>query len=179
MKNIATAIFAIITCFTMNAHSQETKNFQSINEVHIKFKKAFESLDDKLFAGIHSERLIRIPNGKKIIDYSSYVEQQRAVFEEAVKNNSSISIDLRFIERLNNDSIASEKGIYKYILNKNRPGEKIYYGKFHVIMIKEGSDWKILMDYDSSEGSTISENDFNKAMDMHDIDNFIKNKGPK
>ncbi len=35
-----------------------------------------------------------------------------------------------------------------------------YFGRFHVVLRKENSIWKILVDTDSSENGTISEKDF-------------------
>ena len=177
MINMLKKVIAIIVIFTGIGHlasSQDIKNLQAINEVHQKFKEAFDSLDYELFASIHSEKLIRIPGGKKIIDYDTYVNKQKSNFEKAKSENSPRTIYLRFFERVNNDSVASERGIYKFVRNENQHNEKISYGKFHVLLIKEEGDWKILMDYDSSEGKIINEEDFNKAYDMNDFEKFIK-----
>jgi hypothetical protein len=49
--------------------------------------------------------------------------------------------------------------------------EKVYFGKFHVILIKEEGVWKILVDYDSSEKNSINEDTYKKA---YAIDDFKK-----
>jgi hypothetical protein len=90
------------------------------------------------------------------------------------KNEGTINISLRFLERINNNLIASEKGIYKLIINQNRENEKVIYGKFHVILIKEDKVWKILMDYDSNENNTIGEEDFYKARGINDFKKHLE-----
>jgi hypothetical protein len=95
------------------------------------------------------------------------------IFEETKKSNGSLNISLRFFERLNNDSIASERGIYKFTINKNREDERVFYAKFQVVLIKEDNIWKILMDYDSDENKTIGKEDFNKAYEMNNFEKFL------
>ena len=88
-------------------------------------------------AEIHSEDLIRISGGKRISDYETYINNYKRRFEDKKKKGETNEISLRFFERINNDSIASERGIYKLVRNKNRLDEKTYYGQFHVIFKKE------------------------------------------
>ena len=173
MSKKVVLVVVVLMSIMIKSYAQKIETFKEINEIHQKFKKSFDSLDYELFAEIHSERLIRIPGGKKIIDYKSYIEKQKERFENAKAENSTRTIYLRFVERINNDSVASERGIYKYIKNENLPNEKISYGNFHVIMVKENGSWKILMDYDSSEGKKVDEKDFIQAIDMNDFAKFM------
>jgi hypothetical protein len=156
--------------------AQSIKNLQDINnDVHHKFYQAFDSLDLSLMESIHSKKLIRIPADRNtILNYKEYMDEYKRSFEDVKKNNVSLNISLIFFERLNNDSVASERGIYKFTINKSKKDEQVYYGKFHVILIKEDNTWKILMDYDSNENNTIGEDDFNKAYGMNEFDNFLK-----
>lgn len=156
------------------SYSQDLENFHDINDIWFKFCQSFDLLDYQLMAEIHSKSLIRIPNGKQIVGYASYIKQGVTDFEQAKIKNSTRSISLRFYERVNNDSIASEKGVYKFVIDKNRSSEKTFYGKFHVLLIKEKGEWKILMDYDSDEGKKVGEEDFKNAYEIADFDKFIK-----
>ena len=113
--------------------SQSRENLEAINEVCYKFYLAFETLDYKPMAEIHSKRLIRISGGKRITDYETYIGDYKKRFENAKKENIINKISLRFFERINNDSTASERGIYKLVRNKNQPDEQSYYGQFHVM----------------------------------------------
>ena len=159
--------------FTNHVNDQTTNNLKEINQVWYKFYEAFDSLDYELMAEIHSEDLIRISGGKRISDYETYINNYKRRFEDKKKKGETNEISLRFFERINNDSIASERGIYKLVRNKNRLDEKTYYGQFHVIFKKENGTWKIFMDYDSNEKNTIGEEAYLKAHGIEEIDKFV------
>lgn len=165
LKSIISA-FVFCLVFTITGYSQSSQNLKDINKVWAKFYQAFETLDYEPMAEIHSKKLIRISGGKRISDYNTYINNYKRRFKQ---NNSTNKIALRFIERINNDSTASERGIYKLTVNEGKEEEQSYYGKFHVIFTKENGEWKILMDYDSTEGDTIGEYHFLKA---YAIDNL-------
>ena len=172
MKKIKILVY--ITFFVGLANPTEAQNIKNLkdinNDVHYKFCQSFDSLDYKLMESIHSKKLIRVPaDRKRILNYEEYMEENKRSFEHAKENNNTLNIDLRLFERLNNDSVASERGIYKFTVNKSQEDEQVYYGKFHVILIKEDNTWKILMDYDSNENNTIGEEDFNKAYEINDL----------
>ena len=124
-------------------------------------------------AKIHSKKLIRISGGKKIVDYETYINNYKTRFKNAKNDNTTAGISLRFFERINNDSIASERGIYKFINNKDEHNEQISYGQFHVIFVKENGEWKILMDYDSNNEGNIGEKDYNQAYHINEYNKFI------
>jgi hypothetical protein len=157
------------------SHSQSKANLQQINSTWLKFYKAFATLDYTLMADIHSENLVRISGGKRILDYETYITNYKKSFERDKATGQTSEISLRFFERLNNDNTASERGIYKLIRNKGTDKEKAYYGQFHVLLKKIDGFWKITMDYDSSEGGTIGEDDYNKAFAIDDFEKFISN----
>lgn len=154
--------------------AQDAKHFQEINKMYLSFQEAFDSLNIDLFAEIHSRELIRVPGGRRIENYKTYIEKQRVSFEKAKEEHRTRSIDFRFIERVHNDSIASERGIYKFVSNKNSPDERMSFGKFHVLLMKEDGAWKITVDYDSSEGGTIDAEDYKMAAEMNDFERFLK-----
>lgn len=160
--------------FMGQMHSQTSNDLKEINAVWSKFYQAFETLDYSLMAEIHSKALVRISGGQRISDYDTYINRYKTQFVKAKENGITNNISLRFFERINNDSIASERGIYQLIRNKDQDSEQTYYGQFHVLFKKENGEWKILMDYDSTEDNTIGEDDFNKAHAITDFESFIK-----
>lgn len=164
--------FLLLVTMTNMSFSQKKENLEEINKVWNKFHSAFKKLDYKLMTEIHSKKLIRISNGKRISDYNNYINGYKIRFKKTKKNNTKNRIILRFFERINNDSIASERGIYKLIRINNKK-EQTYYGQFHVLFIKENNNWKILMDYDSNETNSINEKDFIKAYKINELDKFI------
>jgi hypothetical protein len=167
---------SILFCiaFSINSHSQSETNLKDINKVWAQFYLAFETLDYEPMAEIHSKKLIRISGGQRILDYTTYINNYKSRFKSSHQNNDTNTIALRFLERINNDSTASERGIYKLTINKDLKNEKNYFGKFHVLFVKENNNWKILMDYDSTEGNTIGETNFLKAQEIDNLEPFVK-----
>ncbi len=154
---------------TLTSYSQDVNNFEDINAMWSKFSQAFDALDYQSIAEIHTKELIRIPGGKQLLHYDNYMMTYKIDFEQAKKTNATRAISFRFFERIHNDSIASEKGIYKVVMD-----DQTYYGKFHVLLKKENGDWKIFMDYDSNEGGTVGEKDFTAAVAITDVSTFVK-----
>ena len=166
-------VFFLIA-FTNQSNSQSLNNLQEINKVWEKFYEAFDSLDYKPMAEIHSKQVMRI-TGNKIRDYKTYINNYKAMYKEAKENGVSYTISLRFFERINNDSVASERGVYKLTRKVKGKNEQFYYGQFHVLFKKENGVWKILMDYDSNEENSIGEKEYAKAFGINEIDKFIQN----
>jgi len=164
----------ILMVFPHKSNSQSVTNLEEINKVWYTFYQAFDSLDYKHMVTIHSKNLIRISGGKNIINYETYINNYKSRFHNARKKKQTSEISLRFFERINNDSIASERGIYKLIRNKNQDNEQTYYGEFHVILKKENGGWKISMDYDSDKGNSITEKQYLQAHGITDYHKFIK-----
>ena len=161
-------IFCVVFGITLNAkNSEELQNINS--QIWSNFTKAFETLDYELFDSLHSENLVRVGGDYKTIrDKKSYIESYQNRWANSSKTQK---ISFRFLERICKNSKASERGIYKLTVNPNTELEKVYFGKFHVILIKEEGVWKILVDYDSSEKNSINEDTYKKA---YAIDDFKK-----
>ena len=107
MKKTIALIILFSIAFTNQGISQSLNNLKEINKVWEKFYQAFDSLDHKPMAEIHSKKLMRI-TGNTIRDYKTYIDGYNATFKNARKIGMSNTISLRFFERINNDSIASE-----------------------------------------------------------------------
>ncbi|WP_298904742.1 nuclear transport factor 2 family protein [uncultured Psychroserpens sp.] len=167
-------IIVLFLAFSTQAKAQSIENLKEINLVWDKFYKAFSTLNYKLMADIHSKKLVRISGGKNIIDYETYINNYKTGFKRDANNNTTSNISLRFFERINTKSTASERGVYQLVRNKGKANEQKYYGQFHVIFAKENGEWKITMDYDSSEFDTIDKEDFDKAYAIDDFEKFIK-----
>lgn len=171
MKRLVGVLCIYFFVFTSNAQTKE--DLIEINKTWEKFYNAFEYLDYSLMAEIHSKDLIRISGGQSIVDYESYINNYKRRFQQNKDAGISYNISLRFFERINNKTTASERGVYQLIVNKGKPEEQKYYGQFHVILKKVNDKWYITMDYDSSEGNTIDEEDYLRAHAIEDISAFL------
>lgn len=172
MKRIVQIVFVV--CFVSSSYAQSKENLKEINQTWEKFYKAFETLDYNLMAEIHSEDLIRVSGGRRIIDYNTDISNYKASYKRDKDAGQTNHISLRFFERINNATTASERGIYKLVRNKGTEKEQAYYGQFHVLFKKKDGTWMITMDYDSSEGGTVGEEQYEKASAIDDFDKFIK-----
>lgn len=171
MKTFIVTLFFCTT--TIFCFSQTKANLEDINTTWEKFYKAFETLDYTLMAEIHSRDLVRVSGGKRILDYDTYINNYEIGFERDKAEGQTSSISLRFFERINNGSTASERGVYKLVRNKGTDNEQSFYGQFHVLMKKIDGAWKITMDYDSSEGGTIGEEQYQKTFAIDDFEKFL------
>ena len=77
-----TFVILITVHLFQTAAAQHENHLKEINMVWEKFCQSFDSLDHDLFASIHAEDLIRIPNGKRVIDFEKYMERQKKNFEK-------------------------------------------------------------------------------------------------
>ncbi|HMC01260.1 MAG TPA: DUF4440 domain-containing protein [Flavobacteriaceae bacterium] len=159
----------MILCFCVSAQSND--NLKDINQqVWNNFTKAFETLDYELFENLHSEDFLRIGgDSKNIRDKENYISGYKQRWQNTLIDQT---ISFRFLERICNDSIASERGIYKLTKDPNTDNEKSYFGKFHVVLKKVDLVWKIMIDYDSSENNTINETSYNSAFALDDYDKY-------
>ncbi len=173
MKTFIITLFFCTT--TLFSFSQTKTNLEDINTTWAKFYKAFKTLNYTLMAEIHSKDLVRVSGEKRILDYDTYITNYKAGFKRDKAAGQTSTISLRFFERINNDTNASERGIYKLVRNKGTDKEQAYYGQFHVLLKKSDGTWKITMDYDSSEGGTIGEDQYQKAFAIDDFEKFTSN----
>jgi len=157
--------------FVNSLFSQDHKNLSEINiQIWQPFTQAFETNNYQLFASIHSKDLVRVSgDGKSIKTYTEYIKGYKKRWENTEREQT---ISFRFLERINTDNYASERGIYRLTVNINSAEEKSYYGKFHVTLKKEDGKWKLIMDYDSSELKTIDKTSYKEAFAIDDFEKY-------
>ncbi len=167
MKNLVLSLAILISLLGYGQGSEK-----EINEhVWKPFTKAIMNHDVTMFISVHSKDLVRAErDGKRVLNYEEYkteMEQGWPKWKESnKKNNIQYTFDLRFLERISNETQAFEVGYFKNE-SVNASGEKrIGYGQFQVALRKENGIWKILVDSDSNNGRTITEEMFNAAKAM-------------
>jgi hypothetical protein len=171
MKTISTITCILLLLVCQPAVTQNTDYLKAINsDLWANFTKAFETLNYQLFSDLHSEHLVRVSGDSKSIKAKTeYIEGYRTRWKN---KNINQTISFRFLERITDSIKASERGIYKLTINPNSANEKSYYGKFHVILIKENNRWNILVDYDSSEDNSINDKSYQDAYEITDFESF-------
>lgn len=166
LKFICALLFVFQSVFSQNIIELTEINTQ----IWEPFSVAFETSNFELFGSLHSDDLIRIgADGKRILKKDLYIQGYKNKWSNKKQNRT---ISFRFLERIVNDKLGSERGIYKLTINSQTEQEQSYYGKFHVILRKEDSVWKILVDYDSSEGNTINSDSYENAFAINDFSRY-------
>ena len=150
-----TLLLVSTLAFTQNNTSQKAIN----DQVWKPFIQNFNTGNTDGFMSVHSKDLVRVPrDAKTLSDFGQYKKQI-----ESSGKSSKRTIELRFIERIANDTKASEVGVYKTTFVTPQGETKTFYGKFLVILRKENGTWKILVDTDTSEGGAVNEETFLSA----------------
>lgn len=172
MKRLTTYIVYLLVLLSTDAISQNINDLKDINsQIWSNFTKSFENLDYQLFESLHSNDLIRVNGGdyKSIRNKEAYLEDYKNRWENASLKQT---ITFRFLERISKNGMASERGVYKFTINPGSETQKLYYGKFHVILRKKEGLWKILIDYDFSENESINETEilYKEAFAQNDFD---------
>jgi hypothetical protein len=138
-------------------------------DIWLPFIKAYGEGNPDGYIALHSKSFVR-PMGdiKRIDTYEQWSNGTRAMFKSFADRGSKTSIQFRFLERFANAESASERGIYEFTSINAKGETRKTYGKFHVISRKEDGKWKILVDYDSTEGRSIDEAAFKAAYAQDD-----------
>jgi ketosteroid isomerase-like protein len=156
-----------MTIAVVSAFAQ-TDQQQIDDQVWKPFTKAITERDPEAFMAVHSKDVIRVVrDGKEVKNYESYkkgmVENWPKYRTYVKENNLKVDFELRFLERHSNGNEAFEVGYYKSETIKPNGEKRTSYGQFHVALRKENGVWKILVDSDSSNGGTITEEMFAAA----------------
>jgi hypothetical protein len=129
------------------------------------------SQDIEGFIQLHSREVMRVErDSKHILNYDQYksdMEKSWPAWKQSIHvEKTKYTFELRFLERASNGHQAFEVGYFKNE-TVNATGEKrTSYGQFHVALRKENGVWKILVDSDSNNNRTITEEMFHAAKPM-------------
>lgn len=78
---------------------------------------------------------------------SEALSQWKTGFDETSSGSRKSAVAFRFSRRLHEAATAHETGIFRYISSSEKEAEKTVYVKFESLMIKKGSKWMWLMEY--------------------------------
>jgi ketosteroid isomerase-like protein len=131
------------------------------------FTAAIHTHDVAAFMALHSADVVRVErNARHVMDFAEYRRQMEtswARFSGAAPKAEKFPFELRFTERLCNGSLANEVGYYRFERTLPNGESRASYGRFQVVLRKEGGVWKILVDSDTHEGGVVTDEMFNAA----------------
>ena len=157
MQLFVTGLFILISlsCFAQDF----TKEID--DQVWKPFIATFNSHDTEAFMALHSKDVVRSPRDSKVLlNWDEYFKLHQESDQREKKGGATRTIDLSFTERISNAKQAIDIGVYRATVTTKdgKSATYTYYGRFHVVLRKEGGTWKILVDTDSSSG--VSDKDF-------------------
>jgi ketosteroid isomerase-like protein len=123
------------------------------------FISAYAAGTAEKYEALHTEDFVRAMPDNIFGKAESLVSSQRHFNYNRV-NGRTCTIAFSFFERTVSETLASERGIYRYTSINNDGSKTDHYGKFHVIHRLVAGRWMIAMDYDSDEDGTIGKADF-------------------
>jgi ketosteroid isomerase-like protein len=156
MKKIVVLLLMFHAANVFAQHEQEINT-----QVWEPFIQSFNTYDTNGFMGVHSKDVVRSPrDSKNIWNWEEYFKRHEQSDLREKSSSAKRVLELRFTERIASKDQAIEVGVYKTTIIKSDGISKSFFGRFHVVLRKEESVWKILVDTDSSEKNSINEKDF-------------------
>ena len=156
------------------SESVDTDLLRQLNDdIWHPFRLAYAKLDAVAFLDLHAPDLIRAGGpAKQVFGFADYSEQIEKWFTELANRGSSVTISLRFVERIASNDLASERGIFQIGSKRADGDERTFYGRFHTYARRTDGRWRISVDYDTDERSATLEEEFLAAIDLDDVEAF-------
>lgn len=165
------SLFSVIFILSSLAAVAQNAEREINEQVWKPFTKAIMTQDVEGFIHLHSKEVMRVErDSKHILNYDQYksdMEKSWPAWKQSIlAEKTNYTFELRFLERASNGNQAFEVGYFKNETVHAKGEKRISYGQFHVALRKENGVWKILVDSDSSNNRTITEEMFRAAKPM-------------
>lgn len=165
MKNTClTLLLALTAALPLPAAPDDQRAIDE--QVWEPFTRAVLAHDLDGFFAVHSPEVIRVEGrgGGRV----SGVEAYRATLQTHWSRSPAAgeTFELRFTRRLSDGRSAFETGYFRGQARRSNGELRTYYGAFVVTLRREGERWKILVDADSIDGRTVTEEMFQAAQPL-------------
>ncbi len=163
-NQILVILLALVSAAAFSQNSEKEINEQ----VWKPFIKTLLAHDVDGFMNLHSKDVMRVERDHRhILNFEQYKKDLNLswpAWKQAMEvEKTKDTFELRFLERTSNGSQAFEVGYYKNETINAKGEKRTGYGQFHVALRKENEVWKILVDSDSNNNRTITEEMFQAA----------------
>jgi hypothetical protein len=170
-KNLFFGLFLMLVSVSATSQSD---NLKAINrDVWVPFMESYGTFNGVKYKSLQSEDFMRAAaNNKNMPSSKEYFEGIDAWFANLKKEGRKLTINFRFTERFSSANSASEQGVFE-LKAFDSSGKELWknYSKFHTFLRKTNDVWKIVIDYDTNQKSTVDEKAYLAASA---IDNFEK-----
>lgn len=142
-------------------------------DIWVPFTEAYTDGDVPALLALLAPDFIRVEGDRRQIRaLADYATSVRRTFEGAADREEKLNISFRFTERIARGDLASERGVYELVLADNEGNVERLYGRFHAVARKLEGKWRLLLDYDSNEGDTVTRAAFLAAASAEDFRRF-------
>jgi len=133
------------------------------------YEHAYHARDTAAFLALYDPGVVRAGGpAKTASDHSALAADTAAWFAELADRGDDVAIAFRFTERIAGNGTASERGVYRLTATRADGERKVLHGRFHVFSRRVGGRWRIVADYDSDEGGTVTAEDYDAALALDD-----------
>jgi ketosteroid isomerase-like protein len=150
------AILPLLVFWIVDSAAQDNSIFQKEIDTQVwkPFIEFYNNYNQEGLRTVHSKDVIRVQQDDNTIIGADEYFKSPTDAERALLSGRKVRLELRFVQRIADSKRAFEVGYYKTTVTNVKSGStRSSYGKFHVLLRKEGDTWKILMDADANENT--------------------------
>lgn len=137
------------------------------------FRAAYAARDAAAFFALHAPDLIRASGTDgKVYDLGAYEEQVAPWFAGMAARGDTLDITFRFTERVAAEDLASERGVYRIVIDPVGAERLVFHGRFHTFARKVGGQWRIAVDYDTTDAGAVTAATYEDAAAIDDVGRF-------
>ena len=139
------------------------------------FRAAYRARDAAAFLALHTPDLIRASGTNGTVHgLGEYAAQVEPWFAGLAARNDAVDITFRFTERVATPALASERGVYRIVVEPVGGDRLTFHGRFHTFARKVGEAWRIAVDYDTTDAGVVTAATFEAAAAIDDVARFAK-----
>ncbi|MEV4517654.1 DUF4440 domain-containing protein [Dactylosporangium sp. NPDC049525] len=143
------------------------------NELWRPFRAAYRARDAAAFLALHAPDAIRASGTNGTVHgLSDYAAQVEPWFAGLAARNDAADIAFRFTERVAAADLASERGVYRIVIEPVGADRLVFHGRFHTFARKVDGRWRIAVDYDTTDGGAVTAATFEAAAALEDVERF-------
>ena len=171
MNYLRALLLSLLALTSFGAAAQATPQQEIDAQVWRPFVRAINEQDAEAFAALHSRDLVRAERSQqRLLDFDTYRQVLVAQWPQwkasMAQRQQRYTFELRFTERLANDTQAFEAGYFRNEFVGPDGKAQVRYGQFIVVLRKESGVWKLLVDADTRQGNEVTEQAFAAAQPL-------------
>lgn len=153
MKNILILFLLLLFSFPINAQNQElilensVKPYKEIDAIYKQFSEAYRTLDIEKVTNLYAADATYLPPDNDILNGREAIRPTfEGFFDWVKKEGQTMTISFQIFQRKVTKELAYDVGIYT--IQNFKDGKKVGEGKgkFVVVAIKIGKEWKFQVD---------------------------------